>query len=51
MRTTAVLRVPLGRSPFTIRRIGFKIYKDSIDFRRAADTSVGGLGPELTCLY
>lgn len=44
MRTAAVLRVPEGRFPFTIRRIGFKIYKDSIDFRRAADTSVVGLG-------
>jgi hypothetical protein len=51
MRTAAVLRVPAGRFPFTIRRIGFKIYKDSIDFRRAADTSVVGLGTEPTCLY
>ena len=51
MRTAAVLRVPEGRFPFTIRQIGFKIYKDSIDFRRAADTAVVGLGTEPTCLY
>jgi hypothetical protein len=51
MRTAAVLRVPAGRFPFMIRRIRFKIYKDSIDFRRAAETSVVGLGTEPTCLY
>jgi len=46
----AVLRVPAGRFPFTIRRIGFRIYNDSLDFRRAADTSVVDLGTEPTCL-
>ena len=48
MRTAAVLRARAGRFPFRIRRIGFKIYKDSIEVRRPADTAVAGLGTEPT---